>query len=113
MIDISFFHDIIKVMNKLNTFKALAHPTRLLILKLLKTPTQSFKAYNGLNKDEVGICVQEMQLVLDISQSTTSQHLSLLHEAGLLTSKKIGKFTYFKRNEENIKAIGQFISEDL
>ena len=60
-----------------------------------------------------GICVQEMQLALDISQSTTSQHLSILENAGLLSPKKIGRFSYFKRNEAAIKQLADYISNNM
>lgn len=100
-------------MDTIKIFKALAHPTRLQILSLLKTPSQSFTAENHLNKDLVGICVQEMQMVLGISQSTTSQHLAILQDAGLLTSQKIGKFTYFKRDERTFKQLADDISNKI
>ncbi|HDH4650249.1 TPA: helix-turn-helix transcriptional regulator [Staphylococcus aureus] len=100
-------------MENLKVLKALAHPTRLHILSLLKTPAQSFIAENNLDKDSVGICVQEMQLVLGISQSTTSQHLSILHDASLLSSKKIGKYTYFKRNEVTLRKLADNISNEI
>lgn len=100
-------------MENLKVLKALAHPTRLHILKLLKTPSISFTAENGLNKDSVGICVQEMQLVLGISQSTTSQHLSILHDAGLLISERIGKYTYFKRNETTLRKLADYILNEI
>lgn len=100
-------------MENVKILKALAHPTRLHILSLLKSPAQSFTACNNLDKDAVGICVQEMTIVLNISQSTTSQHLSILHDAGLLTSTKIGKYTYFKRNETTIQQFAEFVSKEI
>lgn len=54
-----------------------------------------------------------MQLALDISQSTTSQHLSILEDAGLLSPKKIGRFSYFKRNEAAIKQLADYISNKI
>lgn len=100
-------------MENVKILKALVHPTRLHILSLLKSPAQSFTACNNLDKDAVGICVQEMTIVLNISQSTTSQHLSILHDAGLLTSTKIGKYTYFKRNETIIQQFADFVSKEI
>lgn len=79
----------------------------------MKTPSKSFPAKNNLDKDLEGICVQEMQLALDISQSTTSQHLSILENAGLLSPKKIGRFSYFKRNEAAIKQLADYISNNM
>ncbi|MEJ2638521.1 MAG: metalloregulator ArsR/SmtB family transcription factor [Desulfosarcinaceae bacterium] len=59
--------DFIKVM------KALSDPTRVKMLKLLETRM---------------LCVCELQTALGIAQSTTSKHLKLLEDAGLVTSKK-------------------------
>ncbi|MDR6724363.1 ArsR family transcriptional regulator [Paenibacillus amylolyticus] len=79
----------------------------------MKTPSKSFPVKNNPDKDLEGICVREMQLALDISQSTTSQHLSILEDAGLLSSKKIGGFSCFKRNEAAIKQLADYISNKI
>jgi ArsR family transcriptional regulator len=61
--------DFIKVM------KALSDPTRVKILKLIEKKT---------------LCVCELQTALGIAQSTTSKHLKLLEDAGLVMTKKDG-----------------------
>jgi len=61
--------DFIKVM------KSLSDPTRVKMIKLLEKRT---------------LCVCELQTALGIAQSTTSKHLKLLEDAGLVTSKKDG-----------------------
>lgn len=66
-----------------------------------------------MNKEEVGICVLELKEALGISQSTTSQHLAILKNAGFLTSRKIGKYNYFKRNEEMIKKLANYVYNEL
>lgn len=58
-----------------NFFKALAHPTRIQILRLLE---------NG------PLCVCDILPQVDSEQSNTSQHLSVLRQAGLLESKRDG-----------------------
>ncbi|MEO2212759.1 ArsR family transcriptional regulator [Paenibacillus amylolyticus] len=78
-------------------------------ITFVKTPSKSFPVKNNPDKDLEEICVREMQLALDISQSTTSQHLSILEDAGLLSSKKIGGFSCFKRNEAAIKQLADYI----
>jgi DNA-binding transcriptional ArsR family regulator len=58
-----------------NVFKALAHPTRLQIINLLK--------------DEP-LCVCEILPQLESEQSNTSQHLTVLKNQGIVESKKEG-----------------------
>lgn len=48
-----------------------------------------------------------------MTQSTTSQHLSILNKAGLIEYKRLGKWTYYKRNEQVIKNIGKVIEKEL
>jgi ArsR family transcriptional regulator len=38
-----------------------------------------------------------------MSQSTVSAHLATLHKAGLVTSKRVGQWIFFKRDEAVIK----------
>lgn len=61
--------DFIRVM------KALSDSTRVKILKLLEKRM---------------LCVCELQAALGIAQSTTSKHLKILEDAGLVISKKDG-----------------------
>lgn len=84
-------------MNHLEIFKALANPTRLQILAWLKTPEDYFP-----DQEEpftTGICVGQIQKKTDMTQSTISENLSVMQRAGLLTSIRKGKWTYYKRNE--------------
>jgi ArsR family transcriptional regulator len=55
--------------------KALSDPSRIKIMKMLQQKM---------------MCVCEMQAALQIAQSTTSKHLQVLEDAGLITSKKDG-----------------------
>jgi ArsR family transcriptional regulator, arsenate/arsenite/antimonite-responsive transcriptional repressor len=54
-------------------FKALAHPSRLLILNLVKSKPRH---------------TEELAAILSLTPATISHHLSLLSEAGLLTAQK-------------------------
>lgn len=56
-----------------NIFKALSHPTRLQIVRLLK---------------EKPLCVCDILPQLDSEQSNTSQHLAVLKNQGIVDSKK-------------------------
>jgi ArsR family transcriptional regulator, arsenate/arsenite/antimonite-responsive transcriptional repressor len=60
--------------------KALAHPSRMFIVeKIRDTPH----------------CVCELAEMIGIDQSTTSKHLSLLKNAGIIEDKKEGTTVYY------------------
>ena len=61
--------------------KAMAHPMRIAILKYLE----------GGKK----LTVTEIHELLGIEQSTTSHHLGILKDKGVLCSKRDGKNTYY------------------
>lgn len=84
-------------MNYLEIFKALANPTRLQILDWLKTPEEYFP--DQLEPFITGVCVGQIQKKTGMTQSTTSENLSVMQRAGLLTSTRKGQWTYYKRNE--------------
>jgi Predicted transcriptional regulators len=74
-----------------NVFKALAHPTRIQILKLLKDGER---------------CVCEILPNLDSEQSNTSQHLTVMKNQGILDSRKEGsKVIYMVKNPEVFKMV--------
>ncbi len=76
-----------------SVFKALGHPLRLLILSLLKE--------GPLNAGEI-------EKLSGASQSNTSQHLSLLHRAGLVHRKRQGNSIYYRvENWRIFKLISQ------
>jgi len=62
--------------------KALADPTRLRLLQLLS---------------QAELSVAELTRILEASQSTVSQHLAQLRDAGLLADRKDGTKSYYSR----------------
>jgi len=60
--------------------KAIAHPSRIFIVEKIKD-----KPY----------CVCELADMIGIDQSTTSKHLSLLKNAGIIEAKKEGTTVYY------------------
>jgi ArsR family transcriptional regulator len=88
--------------------KALNNPTRRKIIDWLKHPEDHFPPHtSGLSFDN-GVCVAYIQEKAGISQSTTSQYMSILHQARFVIPTRIGKWTYYKRDEA---AITQFIHD--
>jgi DNA-binding transcriptional ArsR family regulator len=62
-------------------FKALGNEDRLRVLEVLR---------------EAECCGCELQVVLDAPQSTVATHLRKLKEAGLVKSRKKGKWSYYR-----------------
>lgn len=86
--------------------KLLSNPTRMTILQWLKDPNDAFADYSQLYEyDRYGVCASLIQDKAGLSQPATSLCLKLLQEAGLVEATKIGKWTYYKRNNENVRAM--------
>ena len=64
-----------------NMLKAIAHPMRIAIISHLQ---------NGKK-----LTVSEIHELLDIEQSTTSHHLGMLKDKGVLSSKRDGNNTFY------------------
>ncbi|MEI7769015.1 MAG: metalloregulator ArsR/SmtB family transcription factor [Chloroflexales bacterium] len=66
---------------KAEFFKALGHPTRMVILEQLRGGERS---------------VQELQIALEMDQSSVSQQLSVLRNKNLVDSRKEGTTVYYR-----------------
>ena len=71
-----------------NMLKAIAHPMRIVILNYLE---------NGKK-----LTLTEIHELLKIEQSTTSHHLGILKDKGVLFSKREGKNTYYFLKHQNL-----------
>jgi DNA-binding transcriptional ArsR family regulator len=101
-IDISEYSDIMICMNTLNVLKALSNEKRLKILEWLKEPCKHFTSpHCDVSKD--GVCVGLIEKKTGLSQSTVSQYLLQLQQAGLITMERQGQWTYCKLNKKFIK----------
>lgn len=90
-------------MELINIIKALSNESRIQILQWLKEPEQHFTPHEGIDMRKIGVCVGQVTERLNMTQSTASQYLTILHRAGLIKSERIGKYTYYKRDEEKIR----------
>ncbi|WP_454191123.1 ArsR/SmtB family transcription factor [Paenibacillus sp. Marseille-Q7038] len=101
--------------DQVELFKALSNEARLKILYWLKDPTTHFDTTRqGVEEmNEVGVCVSQIRDKLGMNQSTTSQYLATLQRAGLVEATRIGKWTYYKRNEQLIHELANFIGTKL
>ncbi len=91
-------------MNIIPILKALSNEKRLKILLWLKNPGKHFSSLQSdVEKD--GVCVGLIEQKVGLSQSTVSQYLALLQQAGLITTERKGQWTFCKRNEKSIQAL--------
>lgn len=84
----------------LDECKALANETRLRVLEWLKDPEANFPECTA----GLGVCVGLIQAKAGTSASTMSAHLAVLHRAGFLRATRRGQWTYYRRDEERIRA---------
>jgi DNA-binding transcriptional ArsR family regulator len=89
--------------------RALANDRRLQILEWLKRPRKEFppQVDGDLVKD--GVCGLLIARKLRVSQPTASEHLKILTAAGLIRGKRIKQWTFYKRDEAEIKRMRKMI----
>ena len=80
-----------------NMLKAIAHPMRIAILKHLE----------GGKK----LTVTEIHELLEIEQSTTSHHLGILKDKGVLCSRREGKNTFYYLKHDILSQIVDCLSK--
>ena len=76
--------------------KAIAHPMRIAILKHLEGGKR--------------LTVTEIHELLGIEQSTTSHHLGILKDKGVLCSKREGKNTFYYLKHEILSQIVECVN---
>jgi DNA-binding transcriptional ArsR family regulator len=94
-----------------DVIKALAHPVRRDILRWLKEPEAYFAQPD--HAFDIGVCAGKFDERTGLSQSTVSAHLATLQRAGLVTSRKVGQWNFFKRNDATIDAFLRQIGQAL
>ncbi|NMG36042.1 metalloregulator ArsR/SmtB family transcription factor [Azoarcus sp. TTM-91] len=90
--------------------KALAHPVRRELLQWLKEPEKHFAEQE--HPLEVGVCAGMFERC-GLSQSTVSAHLATLQRAELVTTRRIGQWVFYKRNEDTIAEFLRRIGQEL
>ncbi|HAC66648.1 MAG TPA: transcriptional regulator [Pseudomonas sp.] len=91
--------------------KALANPLRRQILGWLRDPQQHFPHQE--HDLGTGVCAGQIEARAGLSQSTVSAHLAVLTRAGLVTTRRIGQWVFYQRDEAAIQAFLQRLARDL
>ena len=92
---------------------ALASPKRLQVLDWLRDPTAHFPPQRDGDLIEDGVCVLFIAQKLGVAQPTATAHLQALARAGLVSAKRIGQWTFYKRDEPALAALKQRITAEL
>ena len=85
--------------------RALANERRLLILRWLKEPRAHFRPQVDGDLVRDGVCAALIAEKLGVSQPALSEHMRILVEAGLVRAKRIKQWTFYKRDEAEIREV--------
>jgi DNA-binding transcriptional ArsR family regulator len=96
-----------------DVFRALASPKRLQILEWLRDPVANFPPQRDGDLVDDGVCVIFIADKLGVSQPTATAHLQALARARLVTSKRVGQWTFYKRDEAAIRAFKHQLRDEL
>ncbi len=91
---------------------ALNNPARRKILEWLKDRSNfppALPEHTGLD----GVCVGYIQEKAGLSQSTISNYMGLLKQAGFVKAERHGQWTFYRRDEKNIQAFLQAVQSEL
>jgi DNA-binding transcriptional ArsR family regulator len=83
------------------------------ILEWLKDPAAHFPLQVGGDLVKDGVCGILIAEKLGVSQPTASEHLKILSQAGLLQTRRIKQWTFYKRDEARIRALKKLITAEL
>jgi DNA-binding transcriptional ArsR family regulator len=92
---------------------ALASPKRLQVLEWLRDPRAHFPPQRDGDLVDDGVCVLFIANKLGVAQPTATTHMQALARAGLVTSKRIGQWTFYRRDEAALAALKKKIAEEL
>jgi DNA-binding transcriptional ArsR family regulator len=98
---------------RVDVFGALASEKRLQILDWLKDPKAHFPPQQDGDLVDDGVCVNFIAEKLGVAQPTATAHLKALARAGLVTSKRVGQWTFYRRDDEAVTQLVKELGEEL
>ncbi len=100
-------------MSTLSVLKALSSEKRLQIMQWIAAPRDHFPPQDDGDLVEDGVCVQSITEKIGLAQPTVTSHMRVLEKAGLVTSKQIKNWVFYKPNRDVISATLSDLSEML
>jgi len=89
--------DFLRLKKSAMILRALNHKLRQQLLKLID--------------EQQKITVTEIYINLRLEQSVVSQHLAILRRAGIVSTKREGKFIFYSLNYKRLQEINTFIEQ--
>ena len=89
--------DFLRLKKSAMILRALNHKLRQQLLKLID--------------EQQKITVTEIYINLRLEQSVVSQHLAILRRAGIVVTKREGKFIFYSLNYKRLQEINSFIEQ--
>ena len=99
-------------MQLMKGLKALANPTRLRVLELLKDPS-AFDGPRDAGGRPLGVTAKALLKHLRCTQPSLNEQMALLIHVGLVESRRVGRWVVYTRDEERIRQLKQTIVDQL
>ncbi|MFH8974703.1 ArsR family transcriptional regulator [Streptomyces sp. NPDC017890] len=87
------------------------HGTRLVILEWLKDPAAHFPPQHHADVVAHGVRVELVAAKLRVSRRVAGTHLELLARLGLLQATRIGRRTYYRRDDVRIAEVARMFEK--
>jgi ArsR family transcriptional regulator len=94
-------------------FSALSNPKRVQVLAWLRDPQAHFPPQKDGDLVDDGVCVVNIASKLAVATPTATVHLQALARAGLVTSKRVRQWTFYRRDDAAIAALARRIGVEL
>lgn len=82
---------------------ALAHDNRLRIIHWLTEPEQHFPPQVDGDLVDDGVCVGFITEKIGLKQPTVTNHMKVLQDAGLVESKKVKNWVFYKLRKDRVE----------
>jgi len=92
--------------------RALANPTRLRVLELLRDPS-AFEGPRDARGRPLGVTAKALLKHLRCTQPSLNEHMEVLIRLGLVESARVGRWVVYTRDEERIRQLKQTIVDQL
>ena len=89
-----------ELLDAVKVLGALAQPARLQVFRLL------------VAQGSDGMCAGDLSAELEIPKNTMSFHLKELQNAGMISAERNGRSITYRLQEEGIRGLMQFLTED-
>ncbi|QPG26106.1 helix-turn-helix transcriptional regulator [Pantoea sp. SM3640] len=92
-------------------FRALGNEHRLVMVEWLSDPRSHFPEQQDGDLVEDGVCVGFITEKIGLSQPTVTGHLQILAKAGIVNSKRIKNWVFYKLDRQRIDEATVMLSE--